>query len=160
MAPLLAPVSQQVPEMFRGLDPPVGTRCSYGGNYLFPSFIRESQKDDHMKRKLPCLFPLAHGLRNTEHHSNAVEGQVVFLQKLISQTQQDIWAGIDKTLGTACVRSLHMTVEKLEGHMAPVVIVPAQEKLDRWLEDAKKRVFETKIHKALYIDQDTWGRNI
>lgn len=112
MAPLLAPVSQQVPEMFRGLDPPVGTRCSYRGNYLFPSFIRESQKDDNMKRKLPCLFPLAHGLRNTEHHSNAVEGQVVFLQKLISQAQQDIWARIDKTLGTACVRSLHMTVEK------------------------------------------------
>lgn len=73
MASQLASALQQVPELFWGLVLPVSVRCSHGGNCLFLSLYRRSQKDKTMKGKLP------HGLRNAEHYLNAAEAQVISL---------------------------------------------------------------------------------
>lgn len=57
-------------------------------------------------------------------------------------------------LATACVKGVQACVEKLEHLDVPLVAVPVQEKLDPQLEATEKGISATKIHKALYIDQE------
>lgn len=150
------PCSRCLNWLFWGLALPVGARCSYGGNYLAPSFNRKSQKDIRVKGKSPCLFVLAHGLRNADHYLDAAEAHVISLQttSVWSAEGHVGWNRHNSTTpATVCVRSLEVTVERPEGHRVPAMAVSAQEKLDRWLEAAWKRVSETKI------DQDNQDRN-
>lgn len=99
-----------------GLALPLGARCSYRGNYVFTSLNWKSQKDKSMTGKSPCLFVLAHGLRNAERYLNAAEVQV------ISLLTRSVWSptghlGCDRHNSTtlATVFEAKVTVEKSEG---------------------------------------------
>jgi len=50
-------------------------------------------------------------------------------------------------------------VEKSESLVVPLVAPHAPEKHDQQLEATEKGVFATKIHKALYTDQEDWEGN-